>query len=76
LADDLFLTLLLRPLSVQQGAGSQFAGIRFEWVASDAFTIESFWEDRLIRGRVVGFDEAGFKTDRAIGLFLFREWAY
>lgn len=76
LADDLFLTLLLRPLSVQQGAGSQFGGIRFEWVASDAFTIESFWEDRLIRGRVVGFDEAGFKTDRAIGLFLFREWAY
>ena len=76
LADDLFLTLLLRPLSVQQGAGSQFAGIRFEWVAPDAFTIESFWEDRLIRGRVVGFDEAGFKTDRAIGLFLFREWAY
>ena len=76
LADDLFLTLLLRPLSVQGGAGSQFAGIRFEWVASDAFTIESFWEDRLIRGRVVGFNESGLKSDRAIGLFIFREWAY
>ena len=71
-ADDFFLTVLLRPLS----AGSQLAGIRFEWVASNAFTIESFWEERFFRGRVVGFNELGIQPEKGLGLFIFREWAY
>ena len=76
LADDLFLTLLLRPLS-NQGAGSQFAGVRLEWVASNAYTIESFWEDRFIRAGVGGFKELGLTNpEKGIGLFIFREWAY
>ena len=74
-ADDFFVTLLLRPLA-NQGAGSQFAGIRFDWVASNAYTVESFFEDRLIRGRVVGFGEMGIQTEKGVGLFIFREWAY
>ncbi len=75
LADDFFVTLLLRPLA-NQGAGSQFAGIRFEWVASNAYTIESFFEDRFFRGRVVGFGELGIQSEKGLGLFIFREWAY
>ncbi len=75
LAEDFFVTLLLRPLS-SQGTGSQFAGIRFEWVASNAFTVESFFEDRFFRGRVVGFGELGIQNEKGLGLFIFREWAY
>jgi hypothetical protein len=75
LAEDFFVTLLLRPLS-SQGTGSQFAGIRFEWVASNAYTIESFFEDRFFRGRVVGFGEMGIQNEKGVGLFIFREWAY
>ncbi len=74
-ADDFFVTVLLRPL-LSQGAGSQFAGIRFEWVASNAYTIESYYEDRFFRGRVVGFGELGIQNEKGFGLFIFREWAY
>ena len=74
-ANDFFLTLLLRPLS-NQGAGTQFAGIRVEWVASNAYTIESFWEDRFFRGRVVGFNELGILNQKGWGLSIFSEWAY
>ncbi len=73
-ADDFFLTLMLRPLA-GQGSGSQLAGIRFEWVASNAFTIESFYEDRFL-GRVVGLGELGIQNQKGLGLFIFREWAY
>ena len=69
------MTVLLRPL-LSQGAGSQFAGIRFEWVASNAYTIESYYEDRFFRGRVVGFGELGIQNEKGFGLFIFREWAY
>ena len=75
LADDFFVTLLLRPLS-SPGTGSQLAGIRFEWVASNAYTVESFFEDRFFRGRVVGFGELGLQSEIGLGLFIFREWAY
>jgi len=76
LADDFFVTLLLRPLA-DPGAGSQFAGVRFEWVAFDAFTVESFWEDRFFRGRrVLSFGELGILNERSLGMSIFREWAY
>ncbi len=73
--DDTFLTLLLRPLS-NQGAGSQFAGIRLEWAASNNYTLEASIEERLFRGRVIGFGELGIQDQKGVGLFLFREWGY
>ena len=75
LADDFFVTLLLRPLS-RQDTGSRFAGIRFEWAAPNAYTIESFFEDRFSQGRVFGFGELGIRPKKDLGLSIFREWGY
>ena len=75
LADDFFVTLLLRPLS-RQDTGSRFAGIRFEWAAPHAYTIESFFEDRFSQGRVFGFGELGIRPEKGLGLSIFREWGY
>ncbi len=75
LADDFFVTLLLRPLS-RQDTGSRFAGIRFEWAVPNAYTVESFFEDRFFRGRVVGFGELGIQPEKGLGLSIFREWGY
>ena len=73
-ADDVFLTLLFRPLG--QGAGTdRWPGLRFEWEPSEAYTIESYFEDRFFRGRAAGFGELGVQR-KGLGLSLFREWAY
>ena len=70
-ADDLFLTLLFRPLASQP-----FPGIRLEWAAANDYTIESYIEDRFFRGRVTGFGDLGFETEKGLGLFMFRDWVY
>ena len=75
MTEDLFVTLLLRPLS-SQGSGSGFAGVRSEWISSDSFTVESFFEDRFFRNRMLGFGELGFHTKKDFGLSIFREWIY
>ena len=75
LADDFFVTLLLRPLADQR-AGSPFVGTRFEWMISDSYTVESFFEDRFFRGRIVRFDELGLQNQKGLGLSIFREWSY
>ncbi len=72
---DLFVTLLLRPLSTQ-GSGSGFAGVRSEWISSDSYTVESFFEDRFFRNRMLGFGELGFQAKKDFGLSIFREWIY
>ena len=73
--DDLFLTVLYRP--VGQGAGlDRWPGLRFEWTPSESYTIESYFEDRFFRGRFVGFGELGVLSERGLGLSIFREWAY
>ena len=74
-ADDVFLTLLFRP--VGRGAGTdRWPGLRFEWAPSEAYTIESYFEDRFFRGRSVGFGEMGALSEKGLGLSIFREWAY
>jgi hypothetical protein len=75
LADDVFVTVLIRP--VGQGAGSdRWPGLRFEWQPSESYTIESYFEDRFFRGRAVGFGELGVLSEKGLGLSIFREWAY
>ena len=75
LTDDLFLTVLYRP--VGQGSGvDRWPGLRFEWTPSDSYTIESYFEDRFFRGRYVGFGELGVLSEKGLGLSIFREWAY
>ena len=73
-ADNMFLTLLFRPAGAQ-GSGVQ-PGIRFEWVASRGYTIQSYFEDQFFRGRTVGFGELGVQTKKGLGLSIFRDWAY
>ena len=75
MTEDLFLTLLFRPLSTQ-GSGSGFAGVRSEWISSDSYTVESFFEDRFFRNRMLGFGELGFHAKKDFGLSIFREWIY
>jgi len=75
-ADDMFLTLLFRPASAQGAGVENWPGIRFEWVASRGYTIQSYFEDQFFRGRTVGFGEFGVQTRKGLGLSIFRDWAY
>ena len=75
-ADDMFLTLLFRPVSAQGGGVQSWPGIRFEWVASRGYTLQSYFEDQFFRGRTVGFGEFGVQTRKGLGLSIFRDWAY
>ena len=70
-ADDMFLTLLFRPVSAQGGSVQSWPGIRFEWVASRGYTLQSYFEDQFFRGRTVGFGEFGVQTRKGLGLSIF-----
>lgn len=77
LADDVFVALLLRPLSsFGEGGQSQFSGARVEWRFADLWTVEGFVEDRFSREGLSGFRELGFTTAKTMGLLLYREWGY
>jgi translocation and assembly module TamB len=79
IAEDFFVTLLLRPLSGSNGAGSTlstFSGLRLDWTASNAYTLQASIEERLFRGRVVGFGDLVNTNQKGFGLFFFREWGY
>lgn len=75
LAEDFFVTLLLRPVA-SSGGGNTVAGLRLEWATTDNIFVESFVEDRFFRNRVVGFGDVGLQSARGVGLFIFREWGY
>ena len=75
-ADDMFLTLLFRPASGEAAGTDRWPGLRFEWVPSESYTIETYFEDRFFRGRAIGFGELGVQSEKGLGLSLFREWAY
>lgn len=77
LAEDVFLALLLRPLSgVGSTSQSQFAGFRLEWRLADAWTVEGFVEERFTRQGTPGFGTFGFDTPRIFGFFVRRDWGY
>lgn len=74
---DLFLALILRPLT---GLGArtttQFPGARLEWRFTDLWTAEAFVEDRFAREAASGFGELGLRLDKVLGFSLYREWGY
>ena len=75
LVDDIFVTVLYRPVR-QPGLG-RVPGLRVEWAPSQSYTIESYFEDRFLRGRSLGFGEFGVQSEgKGLGLSIFREWAY
>ena len=75
-ADDLFLTLLFRPAPGQGAGMGRLPGLRFEWVPSEGYTLQSYFEDRFFRGRALGFGQLGVESEKGLGLSLFREWSY
>ena len=75
-ADDMFLTLLFRPVSAQGGGVQSWPGIRFEWVASRGYTLQSYFEDQFFRGRTLGFGQFGVQARKGLGLSIFRDWVY
>jgi len=77
LSDEVFVALVLRPLSsFGEGTQSQFSGARVEWRFSDSWTVEAFVEDRFSRGAFSGFRELGISAAKSMGLLLFRDWGY
>jgi len=77
LARDLFLAVLIRPLS-GLGTTSQerFGGFRAEWRITDHWQVEGFVEERFSRQRVTGFGGLAFETPKVFGFFIRREWGY
>jgi len=77
IAEDVFVALLLRPLSSLGSSGqNQFSGARVEWRFADFWTAMGFVEDRFSREPISGFRELGFSTAKAMGLLLYRDWSY
>jgi autotransporter translocation and assembly factor TamB len=78
LENDVFLSFLLRPLAGEDAAGTQsvFGGVRVDWQLSDTWTLQSFYEDQLLRLPTVGFDQGQFTSRKVPGLSIFREWGY
>lgn len=78
IAEDIFLAVVLRPLSGVGGgaAAGRFSGARVEWRYSDLWTLEAFLEDRFSQVGLSGFRELGFTSAKAAGFLLYRDWGY
>ncbi|TVR63532.1 MAG: translocation/assembly module TamB [Gemmatimonadales bacterium] len=76
-ADNLFLALVLRPLTgLGAQAQNQFPGARLEWRFTDLWTLEGFVEDRFAREAASGFGQLGLRLDKVLGFSIYREWGY
>jgi len=75
LTNDIFATLLWRPMTT---GTSRLAALRVETRLSDRWTLEGFWEDRLLRNQLfqVPVADRGFEVKWVYGFFLYREWGY
>ena len=78
LEEDVFLTLLLRPLGSVPGTESidPFGGARLDWVLTDTWTLQAFFEDRWLRQPTLGFDQQILNQRKVAGVFLLRDWRY
>jgi hypothetical protein len=77
LSDNVFLAVMLRPLTGLGGSSAnQIPGARVEWRFADFWTTEAFVEDRFARQGVSGFGELGFSLSKVFGIALYRRWSY
>ncbi len=76
LEEDVFLTLLVRPLGQVTGTADPFGGARFDWVLTDTWTLQAFFEDRWLRQPTLGFDQQILNQRKVAGVLLFRDWGY
>ena len=73
LTEDIFAALLWRPLMT---GSNRFAALRVETRLSDHWTLEGYWEDRLLRNQLFQIHRPGFDLKWVYGFFLYREWGY
>ena len=76
LGQDLFLALVVRPLSGFGAVSQTFPGARVEWRFTDTWSVEGFVEDRFAREATTGFGTLGVRLSKVLGLSLYREWGY
>jgi hypothetical protein len=78
LEENVFLTLLIRPLGSVAGGGDvdPFGGARLDWALSESWTLQAFFEDRYIRQPTLGFDQQILNQRKVAGVLLFRDWGY
>ena len=77
LQENLFFVLVLRPFQTAGDASAEIvSGLRLEWIASDAFRVEFFAEDRFLRDRAFGFQDLGFRSNFVYGVSALWEWGY
>jgi TamB, inner membrane protein subunit of TAM complex len=75
LGEDVFIVVILRPLTDQRTGASFLGGARLEWTLTNDYTVEGFVEDRFLRSGTAGFGDLGLQS-RIVGVFVFREWGY
>jgi translocation and assembly module TamB len=76
LNQDLFLVMAFQPTQVVGPNPFGTFGVRLEYTPTDRYTLETFWEDRFLRNPALGFQDAAFRSQKILGLFVFTEWGY
>jgi autotransporter translocation and assembly factor TamB len=75
IGQDVFVVLVFRTPSEQGGAATNvFGGARVEVAMTDDYSVQAFWEDRLLRSRLGGLGD--LNQPRIVGVFFFGEWGY
>jgi len=75
--NDVFVVLVFRPPSEQAQNSNFLGGARVEWVLTDDYNVELFFEDRFLRTGSAMLGATGLLDNKNIwGVFLFREWGY
>jgi autotransporter translocation and assembly factor TamB len=77
LSQDVFLALAFQPAQIVGGSSNLLSvGLRLEFTPTEAYTLQAFWEDRFLRRRTIGFQDAAFRSEKILGLWIFTEWGF
>jgi hypothetical protein len=76
LRPNLFAVLAFQPAQVVGSNPLTTFGVRLQYTPTRDYTLELFLEDRFLRSRALGFQDAAQRTEKILGIFLFREWGY
>jgi hypothetical protein len=76
LSQDLFLVMAFQPTQLVGPNPFNTFGVRLEYTPTDRYTLEASWEDRFLRNRALGFQDAAFRSQKILGLLVFTEWGY
>jgi len=76
IGDNVFLSVVLRPLTGPDSSRRTLPGTRVEWRFEQYWSLRGFLEDRLTRPGGSGFGELDNNFARVFGLSLFRDWGY